>query len=162
VLPPISCSTCSFLRVRSTLSSGVVLLWYLTACSPRYLPVRELSIAPISSSTICQLIRCERSALFPLRCRLCEPEAASHFKQAYGHLEPRLCSRHLLRLENPCCNARFTILLLNIFMNMPSAQNRSNFAFRLGFLRLATAPTAQSGLKMTKTVHEMACRAFTR
>ena len=59
-------------------------------------------------------------------------------------VKPRLCSRHLLRLENPCCNARFTILLLNIFMNMPSAQNRSNFASHCGFLRLATAPTAQS------------------
>ena len=47
--------------------------------------------------------------------------------------KPRLCSRHLLRPEKPCCNARFTILLLNIFINMPSAQNRSNFAFRWGF-----------------------------
>ena len=30
-------------------------------------------------------------------------------------------------------------------MNMPAGQNRSNFAFRNGFLRLATVPTAQSG-----------------
>ena len=43
-------------------------------------------------------------------------------------IKPRLCSRHLLWLENPRCNARFTILLLNIFMNMLSAQSRSNFA----------------------------------
>ena len=32
-------------------------------------------------------------------------------------------------------------------MNMPAGQNRSNFAFRNGFLRLATVSTAQSGLK---------------
>ena len=32
-------------------------------------------------------------------------------------------------------------------MNMPAGQNRSNCAFRNGFLRLATMPTAQSGLK---------------
>ena len=38
-----------------------------------------------------------------------------------------------------------TILLLNIFMNMPSLQNRSNCAFRCGFLSLATKPTAKSG-----------------
>jgi len=57
-------------------------------------------------------------------------------------IKPRLCSRHLLRLENPCCNARFTILLLNIFINMPSAQNRSNFPFRWGFSILMTMPTA--------------------
>ena len=47
-----------------------------------------------------------------------------------GNLKPRLCSRHLLRREKPCCKACFTILLLNIFMNMPSAQNRSTFASR--------------------------------
>ena len=40
-----------------------------------------------------------------------------------------------------------TILLLNIFMNMPSLQNSSNYAFRCGFLRLATTPNAKSGLK---------------
>jgi len=39
-----------------------------------------------------------------------------------------------------------TILLLNIFMNMPSSQNCSNCAFRCGFLCLATTPTAKSGL----------------
>jgi len=33
-------------------------------------------------------------------------------------------------------------------MNMPAGQNRSNCAFRDGFLRLATMPTAQSGLKL--------------
>ncbi|MEE8381131.1 MAG: hypothetical protein V3R78_04555, partial [Thermodesulfobacteriota bacterium] len=38
-----------------------------------------------------------------------------------------------------------TILLLNIFMNMPSSQNRSNCSFRCGFLRLATMSTAKSG-----------------
>ncbi len=32
--------------------------------------------------------------------------------------------------------------------NMPAGQNRSNCAFRNGFLRLATMPTAQSGLKI--------------
>jgi hypothetical protein len=31
-------------------------------------------------------------------------------------------------------------------MNMPTSQNRSNYAFRYGFLRLTTDPTAQSGL----------------
>jgi hypothetical protein len=31
-------------------------------------------------------------------------------------------------------------------MNMPASQNRSNCAFRYGFLRLTTDPTAQSGL----------------
>jgi hypothetical protein len=32
-------------------------------------------------------------------------------------------------------------------MNMPASQNRSNCAFRYGFLRLATDSTAQSGFK---------------
>ena len=32
-------------------------------------------------------------------------------------------------------------------MNMPTSQNRSDFAFRCGFLRLATDSTAQSGFK---------------
>jgi hypothetical protein len=32
-------------------------------------------------------------------------------------------------------------------MNMPVSQNRSNFTFRYGFLRIATDSTAQSGLK---------------
>ena len=41
----------------------------------------------------------------------------------------------------------FTILVLDILVNMPAGQNRSNCAFRNGFLRLATMPTAQSGLK---------------
>jgi hypothetical protein len=36
-------------------------------------------------------------------------------------------------------------------MNMPSSQNRSNCAFRCSFLRLATIPTAKSGLKNGKT-----------
>ncbi|NOQ86468.1 MAG: hypothetical protein GQ554_06280, partial [Deltaproteobacteria bacterium] len=40
-----------------------------------------------------------------------------------------------------------TILLLNISIDMPSSQNRSNCTFRYGFLRLATIPTAKSGLK---------------
>ncbi len=53
-----------------------------------------------------------------------------------------------LVVSNPCCNACFTILLLNISMDMPSSQNRSNCAFRCSFLRLATIPTAKSGFKM--------------
>jgi len=32
-------------------------------------------------------------------------------------------------------------------MNMPAVQNRSNFAFRYGFIRLATVPNAKSGLR---------------
>ncbi len=36
----------------------------------------------------------------------------------------------------------FTILVLNILMNMSAGQNRSNCAFRNGFLFLATMPTA--------------------
>ena len=39
-----------------------------------------------------------------------------------------------------------TIFLLNISIDMPSSQNRSNCAFRCGFLRLATIPTAKTGL----------------
>ena len=39
----------------------------------------------------------------------------------------------------------FPILFLEIFMNMPTSQNRFNFVFRYGFLRLATDSTAQSG-----------------
>jgi hypothetical protein len=54
-----------------------------------------------------------------------------------------LCSSLLLRLENPCCNACFPILLLDIFINMPTSQNRSNCSFRFGFLRLAIDSTAQ-------------------
>jgi hypothetical protein len=65
----------------------------------------------------------------------------------YGLVQPRICSSHLLRLENPCCNACFTILLLNISMDMPASQNCSNCTFRHGFLRLATIPTAKSGLE---------------
>jgi hypothetical protein len=61
-------------------------------------------------------------------------------------IKPRLCSRHLLRLENPCYNACFTILVLDILANMPAGQNRSNCAFRNGFLRLATMLPALSGL----------------
>jgi len=77
------------------------------------------------------------------------PEGNAYLHSIVGRiaLKPRLCSRHLLRLENPCCNACFTILALDILMNMPAGQNRSNCAFRNGFLRLATMPTAQSGLK---------------
>jgi len=62
------------------------------------------------------------------------------------YINPRICSSHLLRLENPCCNACFTILLLNISTDMPSLQNRSNFTFLCGFLRLATTATAKSGI----------------
>jgi hypothetical protein len=67
---------------------------------------------------------------------------ASHF-----NLKPRICSSHLLRLVNPCCNACFTIFLLTISIDMPSSKNRSNYAFRYGLHRLATTPTAKSGLK---------------
>jgi hypothetical protein len=35
-------------------------------------------------------------------------------------------------------------------MDMPSSQNRSNCTFRYGFLRLATIPTAKSGLNNFK------------
>jgi hypothetical protein len=38
-----------------------------------------------------------------------------------------------------------TILLLNIIIIMPASQNRSNYAFRCGLLRLVTKPTAKSG-----------------
>ncbi len=38
------------------------------------------------------------------------------------------------------------ILLLNIIMIMPASQNHSNYAFRFGLSRLATTPTAKSGL----------------
>ena len=62
-------------------------------------------------------------------------------------LKPRICSSHLLRLANPCCNACFTILLLNIIIIMPASQNRSNFAFRCGLRRLVTTSIAKSGLK---------------
>ncbi len=65
-------------------------------------------------------------------------------------IKPRICSSHLLRLVNPCCNACFTILFLNIIMIMPASQNRSNCAFRYGLRRLATKPTAKSGLKHVK------------
>ena len=64
-------------------------------------------------------------------------------------VKPRLCSSLLLRFENPCCNACFPILFLDIFINIPRSQNRSNCASRYGFLRLATDSTAQSGLKAT-------------
>ena len=67
--------------------------------------------------------------------------------QYLSSFKPRLCNSLLLRLENPCCSACFPILLLDIFMNMPPSQNRSNCAFRCGFLRLATDSTAQSVLK---------------
>jgi len=70
------------------------------------------------------------------------------------HVKTGLCSRHLLRLENPCCNACFTILFLSIFIHMPSAQNRSSVASRRGFLCLAAAPTAQSGLKDVEAVYK--------
>ena len=41
-----------------------------------------------------------------------------------------------------------TILLLNISMDMPSLQNRSNCTFRCDFLRLATTTTVKSGLNV--------------
>jgi hypothetical protein len=74
-----------------------------------------------------------------------------------------LCSSLLLRPENPCCNAFFPILLLDIFMNMLTSQNRSNCAFRHGFLRLGADSTAQSGFKeiplvsQGKTNHNICC-----
>jgi hypothetical protein len=41
-------------------------------------------------------------------------------------------------------------------MNMPASQNRSNYAFRYGFLRLDTDSATQSGLKekTTKNAHQ--------
>ena len=39
-------------------------------------------------------------------------------------------------------------LLLDIFINMPTSQNRSNCAFRCGFLHIAMDSTAQSEFKM--------------
>ena len=36
-------------------------------------------------------------------------------------IKPGLCNRHLLRSEKPCCNARFTILILDILVNMPAS-----------------------------------------
>jgi hypothetical protein len=61
-------------------------------------------------------------------------------------VKPRICTSHLLRLANPCCNACFTILFLNISMDMPASHNRSNCAFHCDLRRLATTPTAKSGL----------------
>jgi len=37
------------------------------------------------------------------------------------------------------------VLILDIFSNMPAVKTLSNFAFRCGFLRLATATRAISG-----------------
>jgi hypothetical protein len=48
---------------------------------------------------------------------------AVHCKEHSGIIndKPRICSSHLLRLANPCCNACFTIFLLNISTDMPSS-----------------------------------------
>ena len=67
----------------------------------------------------------------------------------FNLLKPKICSSNLLRLGNPCCNACFMILLLNISTDMPSLQNRSNCAFRFGFMRLVTKTTAKSGFDTT-------------
>ena len=72
-------------------------------------------------------------------------EKAAHL--LYFVSKPRICSSHLLRLVNPCCNACFTIFFLTISIDMPSSKNRSNYAFRCGSRHLATTPTAKSGLK---------------
>ena len=48
-------------------------------------------------------------------------------------------------LAVPTCRD-FPILFLDIFMNMPTSQNRSNWAFRYGFLHLATDSTPKSGM----------------
>ena len=48
-----------------------------------------------------------------------------------------------------------TILLLNISMDMPSLQNRSNCTFRYSFLRLATIPTAKSGFNSLTKEHSL-------
>jgi hypothetical protein len=45
----------------------------------------------------------------------------------------------------------FTVLVLDILVNMPAGQNRSNCAFRNGFLCLATMPTAQCGFNEDET-----------
>jgi hypothetical protein len=70
-------------------------------------------------------------------------------------LKPGICSSHLLRLVNPCCNACFTIFFLTISIDMPSSKNRSNYTFRFGLRRLATMPTAKSGLKKVLLLPEM-------
>ncbi len=76
----------------------------------------------------------------------CMPRNEKHVPSRDTKL--RICSSHLLRLANPCCNACFTILFLNIIMIMPASQKRSNCAFRFGLRRLATMPTAKSGLNV--------------
>ena len=88
--------------------------------------------------------RSTSSTEFVMRLLKRDPHGPAAF---FRSIKPRLCSNLLLRLENPCCNACFPILLLDIFMNMPASQNRSNCAFRYGFLRLDTDSTPQSGLK---------------
>jgi hypothetical protein len=65
-------------------------------------------------------------------------------KVMYNNIKINL-PKSTLVLSNPCCNACFTILLLNISMDMPSLQNRSNCTFRCDYLRLATTTTAKSG-----------------
>ncbi len=42
-----------------------------------------------------------------------------------------------------------TIFFLYISIDMPASQNRSNYAFHCGFLRLVTKPTAKSGFNWT-------------
>ena len=127
---------------------------------------------PITGGCICKSIRYECSVA-PLgmgncHCRDCQYSSGTGYSSVFAvpasavkitgkpkyyesfsdtGIKPRLCSSHLLRSQNPCCNTRFTILILNRFMNMPAGQNCSNFVFRLGFLNLATFSTAQSGLK---------------
>jgi len=46
-----------------------------------------------------------------------------------------------------CCNARFPISGLDVSSDTPAAKNRSDFAFRHAFRRLAANPTAKFGLK---------------
>jgi len=52
------------------------------------------------------------------------------------------------------------ILLLNISTDMPSLQNRSNCAFRFGFMRLVTKTTAKSGFDTTFPIYCWFCKTW--
>ena len=94
----------------------------------------------------------------------------NHFSLIFFERHLSNCSRPILTVFNPDCavgiycglkihaippRRDFTILVLDILMNMPAGQNRSNCAFRNGFLRLATMPTAQSGLNPEVGLHDL-------
>jgi hypothetical protein len=48
-------------------------------------------------------------------------------------IKPRYCSSHLLRLANPCCNACFTILFLNIINDYACVTKSLQLRFSLRF-----------------------------